>query len=605
MALFLAQNFQEPDMKIKYINGSRLYYGFLAGGDAVIKDQNHLNKINVFPVPDADTGSNLASTMRSIAEGARHCPSISDTLGSLADTALAGARGNSGLIFAQFIQGFKQEVKNDVQLTTCAFGEKVKSAVQQAYQAMTTPVEGTMLTVMRDWAEDVYRHRTATSDFSELLSRSLQTARRSLKDTPKKLSVLAKAGVVDAGAKGFVDFLEGIVEFTRKGTLKKLRNRKHLPAAAAMPVHSHSSKVSIRFCTEALITGAGMDLNRLKQNLAALGESVIVAGSPEKARIHVHTDEPASVFQKILEYGSIVQIKADDMLRQYQAAHEPVSKTAVVTDSACDLPKEWLDRHQIHMIPMQIAFGENVFLDKITMTPDRFYSMLETERNHPLSSIPGLQGIVNTLSFLKSHYDTVVMVSISGKLSGMQQVMQQAAGRLSGTPVHVIDSRNLSASEGLLVLRMAQALEDGMSLNDVLASADGWVSQTKILVDVQTLKYMVRGGRVSPLKGWVAKILNLKPIITLDEEGKAAGEGKSFSRRSNMKKIVRKMETFSENRKIWKYAIVHAANPGRAEKYAEELTRVLNQPPAFILPLAPAVGVHNGIGAIGICFMYE
>lgn len=592
-------------MKIKYLNGSRLYYGFLAGGDAVIKDQNYLNKINVFPVPDADTGSNLASTMRSIAEGARHCPSISDTLGSLADTALAGARGNSGLIFAQFIQGFKQEVKNDVQLSTRAFGEKVKSAVQQAYQAMTTPVEGTMLTVMRDWADEVYRHRTQTSDFTELLSRSLHAARRSLRETPMKLSVLAKAGVVDAGAKGFVDFLEGIVEFTRKGKLKKLRSRKRMPEVTEMSIHSHKGEVKIRFCTEALISGEQIDLTKLKHELSSMGESVIVAGSSKKARIHIHTNDPASVFQEVLHYGSIIQIKADDMLRQYQAAHEPRTKTAVVTDSACDLPQEWLDQHHIHIIPMQIAFGENLFLDKVTLTPQRFYSMLETENVHPLSSIPGLQGIINLLSFLTSHYESVIMVSISGKLSGMQQIMQQALKQVNGKTIHVIDSRNLSASEGLLVLRVAQAIEAGESYEHIIEKADEWVSKTHILVDVQTLKYMVRGGRVSPLKGWVAQALNLKPIITLDEEGKAAGEGKSFSRRSNMKKIIKKMEKFSRSRKLWKYAVVHADNPGRAKKYAEELTRVLDQPPAFVMPLAPVVGVHNGIGAIGICFVYE
>ncbi|MFO7867425.1 MAG: DegV family protein [Candidatus Aminicenantes bacterium] len=592
-------------MKIKYLNGSRLYYGFLAGGEAVIKDQKHLNEINVFPVPDADTGSNLASTMRSIEEGTCNCSSISETLNSLADSALAGARGNSGLIFAQFIQGFKQAMKNEVRLSTHAFGEKVKSAVQQSYQAMTNPIEGTMLTVMRDWAEEVYRHRTATADFTELLSRSLQTARRSLRDTPKKLSVLAKAGVVDAGAKGFVDFLEGIVEFTREGKLKKLRNRQPLPALQDTFAHAHRREVKVRFCAEALIAGRQMDLNQLKQDLDGLGESVIVAGSPEKAKIHVHTNDAAAVFQQVFHYGSIIQIKADDMLRQFQAAYEPKTKTAVVTDSACDLPKEWMDQHQIHMIPLQIVFGENLFLDKITITPQRFYSMLQTEKNHPLSAIPGLQGIVDLLSFLSSHYESVVMISISGKLSGMLRMMQQAAGQLAGKHIHVIDSRNLSASEGLVVLRVAEALEAGKPLSDVLKQAEEWVSKTHILVDIQTLKYMVRGGRVSPLKGRLAQILNLKPIVTLDEEGKAAGEGKSFSRRSNLAKIVRKIEQLSRSRSVWKYALVHADNPVRAQKYAQELTRVLQKPPAYISPLAPVVGVHNGIGAVGICYMFE
>ncbi|MFW6136654.1 MAG: DAK2 domain-containing protein [Candidatus Aminicenantaceae bacterium] len=592
-------------MKIKYLNGSRLYYGFLAGGEAVIKDQKHLNKINVFPVADADTGSNLASTMRSIEEGTCNCASISETLNSLADSALAGARGNSGLIFAQFIQGFKQATKNEVRLSTRAFGEKVKSAVQQAYQAMTNPIEGTMLTVMRDWAEEVYRHRTATADFTELLTRSLQTARRSLGDTPKKLSVLAKAGVVDAGAKGFVDFLEGIVEFTREGKLKKLRNRQPLPALQDTFAHTRRREVKVRFCAEALVAGRQMDLSQLKQDLNGLGESVIVAGSPEKAKIHVHTNDAAAVFQQVFRYGSIIQIKADDMLRQFQAAYEPKTKTAVVTDSACDLPKEWMEQHQIHMIPLQIVFGENLFLDKITITPQRFYSMLQTEKNHPLSAIPGLQGIVDLLSFLSSHYESVVMISISGKLSGMLRMMQQAAGQLAGKNIHVIDSRNLSASEGLVVIRAAEALEAGTPLIDVLKQAEEWVSKTHILVDIQTLKYMVRGGRVSPLKGRLAQILNLKPIVTLDEEGKAAGEGKSFSRRNNLVKIVRKIEQLSRSRSVWKYALVHADNPVRAQKYAQELTRVLQKPPAYISPLSPVVGVHNGIGAVGICYMFE
>ena len=176
-------------MKIRYLNSNRLYNAFLAGGNAVIQDQSYLNKINVFPVPDSDTGTNLASTMHSIAECAVAAPTIKATLASIADAALSGARGNSGLIFSQFIHGFSQEIKNEMRLSTRGFGESVKRAVRYAYQAMLSPVEGTMLTVIRDWADAVYEKRMATSDFSDLLSYSLQVARYSLKETPKKLSL--------------------------------------------------------------------------------------------------------------------------------------------------------------------------------------------------------------------------------------------------------------------------------------------------------------------------------------------------------------------------------------------------------------------------------
>ena len=128
-------------MKIGYLDGNRLYYAFLVGGNAVIEDRTYLNKINVFPVPDADTGTNLASTMRSISEGAIQDSSVGSTLRSVADAALSGARGNSGLIFAQFLLGLSEEVRNVKRLSTLNFGEFVKRAAQKTYKAIVSPVE--------------------------------------------------------------------------------------------------------------------------------------------------------------------------------------------------------------------------------------------------------------------------------------------------------------------------------------------------------------------------------------------------------------------------------------------------------------------------------
>ena len=170
-------------MKIKYLNGKRLYYAVIAGGNAVIQDQVYLNKINVFPVADADTGTNLASTMRSVLEKMRAYRSLKATMKSFEEAAFEGARGNSGIIFAQFIHGVSREIKGDTQISTKSFGESEKKAVSYAYKSLVSPVEGTMLTVLKDWAEAVYRERTRTGDFVELLSNSLKVARKSLKDT--------------------------------------------------------------------------------------------------------------------------------------------------------------------------------------------------------------------------------------------------------------------------------------------------------------------------------------------------------------------------------------------------------------------------------------
>jgi len=591
--------------KIRYLDGQRLYNAVLVGGNSVIKDQKYLNKINVFPVPDSDTGTNLASTMRSIAEGAVPARSFNTTLSSIADAALSGARGNSGLIFAQFLYGINEEIKNGNQISTRAFGEAVKKAVRYAYRSIVSPVEGTMLTVMKDWAESVYRQRSKKIDFADLLSYSLQIAKKSLLETPKKLAVLAKAGVVDAGAKGFVDFLEGITDFIKKGKLKNISKPEVLWDDSEFSVHADQESIEHRYCTEALLTGKNMDLERLREEIRPFGSSAIIAGSQEKSRIHIHTDDPADLFFLLKDYGSITQSKVDDMKKQYEVSHKRKSKIGLVTDSSCDLPQNIIDEHQIQVIPFYLSFGETLFLDKVTITPDQFYTLLRTHKEHPKSSQPSPKHVQNFFSFLASHYESLIVVHISDKLSGAQRLSKDASSVIKNKKISLINSRHLSASLGLIVLRIAEAIREDIEHDKIVELAEQWISKTKIFVDIQTLKYMVRGGRVSPLKGLLAKILNLKPIISLDSEGKATAFGKSFSRKANMKKIIQIVKDLSSKGEIWNYALVHAQNLDRAQMYASKLEEALHKKPAYIIDISPVIGVHNGIGAVGISLMLK
>jgi hypothetical protein len=594
-------------LKIKYLNGNRLYYAFLAGGNAVIQDKDYLDKINVFPVPDSDTGTNLASTMRSIAEEAKPYPSLKETLRSMADAALLGARGNSGIIFAQFLYGFSSELQNERSLSTGAFAETIKKAVNYAYKSIVSPVEGTMLTVIKDWAESIYERRKRTSDFAELLEVSLQVAKQSLKETTQKLAVLARAGVVDAGAKGFVDFLEGIVFFIRKGALRKMIHFESKAAQEPLPYIPHTRRESLqnRYCAEALIVGEAIAIDQLKQEIIPYGDSIIVAGSGKKARIHIHTNLPADVFYKMKDYGDYVHLKIDDMKRQYEVTHHRKEDIALVTDSACDLPQQIIDEYQIHIIPFHVTFGNSLFLDKISITPKQFYTLLRTSKEVPKSSQPSVKTIERLLSFLARHYPSIIMVSISDGLSGTYKTAQEIAKKIDNKKAHIVNSKHLSASQGLIVLRIAEAIRGGKSYEEILGSIDDWIAKTKILVDLQTLKYMVRGGRVKPLKGLLAKLLNIKPILSLDSEGKAAGLGKSFSRRSNMKKILKSLRQMAEKKAIWKYAIVHAQNESRARTYAEKITEMTGMNPAFVVDVSPVLGVHTGIGTLAVALMFQ
>lgn len=270
----------------KVLNGKRFYFSFLAGAQQVFKHQNAINKINVFPVQDGDTGTNMASTMRAIVD--THIPtgSLKDTAEALADAALIGARGNSGIIFAQFLYGFSSCIQDIEDITVEKFSNALKAAVRYSYESISNPVEGTMITVMREWAESIDKLKDFIDDFNELILASLSDARKSLAATPEKLEILAKKKVVDAGGKAFIHFLEGMTDYFKHGDIRKiLRNRNVVKIENLNENISHEN-VNFRYCTEALLI---LDESRpelkeiIRSQIDFLGDSLVIAGSSKKS----------------------------------------------------------------------------------------------------------------------------------------------------------------------------------------------------------------------------------------------------------------------------------------------------------------------------------
>lgn len=592
-------------MKIKYLDGKRFYLAFLAGGKAVIKDFAYLNQINVFPVPDGDTGTNLASTMKAIAEQARPARSIKEVLLSIAEAALTGARGNSGIIFAQFIYGLSRELGNEIRVTTSRFGESVRNAVRYAYNAIAHPQEGTMLTLIREWADEVYHNRHRFADYQELLHHSLERARAALQETPKKLAVLRKAGVVDAGARGFVDFIEGVVNFIRQGNLKSIIKDELPEIEFKEAPHKIRENLTYRYCTEALIQGEVLDLEAIKKIVVQAGDSAIIGGSESKARFHVHTNHPAELFYALKDLGTIVQPKVEDMKLQAEISLRPKSRVALVVDSSCDLPAHWLEQYQVVVIPFLINIGDQVFLDKLTITPEKLYQLMSQGEILPRSAQPSPKTLENWFSFLSSHFESILVLTISSGLSGYHHLVKKVAEIFTDKKIRVVDTRHLSGTFGLIVKRLLDDWPGNQDVDELAKKAEELSAKTELLVDVKTLKYLVKGGRVSPAKGLLAKLLNIKPIITLNEEGKATSAGKSFSRKQNFKKILKMVREKHRQHPIHSFAIVHVSEPDRAQAYAREIENISGKPVSFILDTSPVVGVHNGIGSVGICLSYE
>lgn len=604
--LYGADNYEKDvvKMKIGYLDGKRFYRGLVAGARELVSKQAYLNKINVFPVADADTGLNMALTVQAILQKSKIGKSLKETLKTVADAALSGARGNSGIILAQYLHGLSHELPEKGMLSAQSFAQGARKAVNHLYDSLLNPVEGTMLTVIREWSDFLVEHSAKTQDFLQLLTESLAKAKKSLQETPKHLKVLAEAGVVDAGASGFVAFLEGVVNYIHKGSLRDTDLKAYVPADLENPVVHSSAPEKYRYCTEAILTNCQGDLSALRDMIKNLGDSLILAGNTEKLHLHIHTNDPESLFGILFSRSEVSGVKIDDMLRQFQISNSRLFPIGLITDSAANLPQEIIDRYQIAVIPFGLNFGQRYYLDGLSLGAKSFYEMLAQSRTLPKSSQPSPLTVKTILETSAANYEKVICISISDKLSGVYQ-NAKAIAQTMPDKLKVVNSRQLAVTEGLLTLRVARAIEAGHSYEEIISQVETWADNTTIYTDIYTLRYMVKGGRVPPLAGLVAGLLNLKPIVSLDKEGKALVYGKSFSRKRNLAKIIGIIGDELKTRKLWEYAIVHAAAPERAAEYAEKLTKLTGKKPAYITELTPVVGVHNGPGTVGIGVVYE
>lgn len=595
-------------MELEYLNSKNIYYAFISGAKTVINNKNNLNKINVFPVADGDTGSNLASTMNNIVYESEILDSAKFTLRSIADAALFGARGNSGIIFAQFINGLTIEVEDNLEISITSFSESVKKAVPYAYGAVSNPTEGTMLTVIKDWAEAIYSARKTTKHFAELLKIALNAAMLSLNDTPNKLTVLKKYSVVDSGANGFVNFLEGFYYFIQQGEIPELSmfpTKNDLYSNS--DIHLTNETIEYRFCTEAFIQGDHLSQNIIKDLISDLGNSLIIAGYDKKFRIHLHTNNPQELFYRISTLGNILQQKAEDMVKQQAILNNRLYKIALVTDSIADLPEDFIDRNQITVIPINLLIDGSAYFDKLTITSENFYKLVKKAKEYPSSSQPSIKSVENIFSFLSSHFDSIIAITVSKELSGTYNAVSKASKVFidAGKKISVIDSKLNSGAEGLLVMKAAEAISLGKTHDEVVNIVITSIPKTKIFVSVNTLKYMVRAGRVKPMAGLLANILNLKPIVTLNEYGKSASLGKAFSKKSTRKMVAKLVTEYLREGNIEKYSIVHAGVEEDAIKFSKVFEELIGKKPEYIMDISTIVAMNAGLGCIAISFMME
>jgi len=587
------------------LDGLRLGRALRAGIYQLLARQEHLNKINVFPVPDGDTGTNLAITMSSVL----NClvrqteDHAGRTLTRVADAALDGARGNSGAILAQFFLGLGDAVGHLPTLSTQDFAEALRSGAAYARESLVDPREGTILTVLSDFAHEALRLASThgTRDFLALLESAVTTARRSLEATQTQLESLRRAGVVDAGAQGFVEIVEGMWNYLLGGgESEPVTSAPAIVDESLEETAGEEQNLAHRYCTECMVIGPDVDRRRLREQLAGIGSSLVIAGARHKVKVHVHVNEPAEVFRIAGRYGDVTGEKADDMQRQQHSAHLHGRAAAIVTDSAADIPESEMERLDIHTVPVRVHFGERSFLDKVGISSAEFFEELARNPLHPKTSQPPPGDFRRQFEFLASHYPSVISINLTTRVSGTCGAARTAAERVqTHGRVTVIDSLNASIGQGLIVMYAAECAVAGYSAFQIEAATHRAIALTRTWGLVGSLDYAVRGGRVPAGAKRVADWLRLMPLLTNLPDGRIGLGGFLLGRNRLRDKFTRFVLKRLDRRRQYRIAVGHANAEHEGRQLLDTLIDELPQVhSSYLLPLGSALGVHGGPGML-------
>jgi len=589
----------------KQLNGNDFLNALISGITNIISKHEHLNKINVFPVPDGDTGTNLLFTLRPIIQIDNDDINshFGKMLSLIANTAIDSARGNSGTIMAQYFIGMLENSEEFDSLNTDNISEVFSSGFHAAASAMSEPKEGTIITVMRDVSDALSTKNYKEENMLNIFKDIYTVAKKSLENTPELMQLLKDAGVVDAGAEGYVDMIEGMLHYIEYEEIMNSSIITDMNLDESISVNNNIEEYEnskFQFCTECIIENDDITRKDVREKLSDLGDSFILAGNKRKVKIHIHTNNPSKVFSICESFGNVKNQKADDMHAQITSSHKSKSKIAIVTDSGCDMAS---DSHNtnIHVVPVRYSFGNKEYIDKISQTSEEFYHELKTNPIHPKTSQPPAGDFINKFEYLSTHFESVISIHIPEKLSGTMASCKNAIKRIDNLKITTIDSLSASTGLGLIVNAASELSEKIKDHDELVKQIQSIIKNTKIYLGVKNLDYAIKGGRVPKLKGLIAKALNMRPILSTDQEGKLKAESALFGIKNFHNRLAALVLNKIDDTAHYKFSVAHSNAEAEGHEIVEFIeNNFKNTISIDLVDMGSALGVHAGPGSFGI-----
>jgi len=588
---------------MEYLTQEELKKMMLLSWKKIEENKEQINKINVFPVPDQDTGSNMAKTLLGIKKAieGKEFKDLNEISEAALDGALTAAQGNAGVIYVGFLASFLPLLdKNPVNAKKLAIA--FEKGAERARKSIQNPKEGTILDVI-DAARDVFKvEAEKEKDIINLFKLVTEKAREALLATREKMEIFRRANVVDAGGLGFLMILESYLE-ALEGEKKEVK-KEEMPSEK---IRRFVQVLSNRYEIVSLIENPRFNEEIIRGKLKKMGDSIDVVQIGNKTKVHIHTDYPGEVRDVMRETGSILELRTEDMAKEVvgEPSVRKVSIGIVTEGNLADLPQKVLERYQIEPVLCIVDWpeGQNLPGENI------YQKMREADKRRiktfPKTTQPSPKSYFDAFKKQLQKFDKVLCITLSHKLSGCYNSACQGKemmGEEEKARVYILDSLQAVASQGLLVLRAIELIQEQREINEVIEELKKLIPKTHLYAILEDPKWLEAGGRMSKSQAnWIRRIkkINLHPLVTI-KDGVVTKAGIIFARdtaEALFKKIAKESQKARKEGKRIRIIIGHADNPEGAEKLRQRLKEIKAEVP-FISLASPVVCSHTGPGTL-------
>ena len=637
---------------ITALNSKNFKKIFVGGGRWLTLHRRFLNRLNVYPVPDGDTGTNMSFTVRGALRALKYAHS-SEAIGKTAQRAASGAlweaHGNSGVIFSQILHGFACSLNTKNEASIHDLAAALRKSADFAYRALQNPAEGTILSFIRILGEraEKFSIQNEKSDLVSFLHTILTESRYffDLKDEDDRPEALRQAQAADAGALGLYFFFVGMLRVAQGRSLSWWERDDEEIVFVEKLKESITDSVSFtqaptyRYCSEFLLTDCHDNIkDKIEAQLAPLGDSLVIAQTPKLLKIHIHTDFPQTISEILLHYGHLVDSKEDDLAEQCVSRRQeilwrksfesPISsyevdeqddRILIVTDSTCDLDPKLLRTLKVISVPLRINLNGRSYLDGCDLNSEQLAELLSLQKE-PVEISTAHPSPHDFVSIYRAHPKSrIISLHPSAFLSGSYNAAYQAAISIDPEQkrIKVINSNSISVGLGCLVTEAADfiAANPQANLDEVNTYIKSLTGKIHLLFTVPSLQYLIRGGRLRTPKQKLERLSQAYHIFSYSGENSIAPLARSQNLNKALCDMAQRVKAEDERYKIGKIFIVcspslktvknaNALDTSQAIISLDRELSKLNLPaPIIRTETGCAISVHCGSGAVGLAYL--